>query len=185
MSGPLIEVERLTMRFGGLVAVDDVSFEVARGEVVGFLGPNGAGKTTTLRIVAGFLGPSAGTVTVGGHDVVTDSFEARKAVGELSEMVAGNDTDAELIRGLMRDLDGLKNATGSTQDTQEATRTRLESVSEAMNQVVARLSRLESDVTRRSVSIPAVAPAARPHVPRRPRKRRVLVLKSAAAGSRL
>ena len=83
----MIRVSGLTKRYGAHVAVDDVSFEVARGEVVGFLGPNGAGKSTTLRIVAGFLGPSAGTVTVGGHDVVTDSFEARRSIGYMPESV--------------------------------------------------------------------------------------------------
>jgi ABC-2 type transport system ATP-binding protein len=83
----VIRVSGLTKRYGAHVAVDDVSFEVARGEVVGFLGPNGAGKSTTLRIVAGFLGPSAGTVTVGGHDVVTDSFEARRSIGYMPESV--------------------------------------------------------------------------------------------------
>jgi ABC-2 type transport system ATP-binding protein len=67
------------------VAVDDVSFEVGKGEVVGFLGPNGAGKSTTLRILAGFLGPSAGTVKIAGHDVVDDSFEARRCVGYMPE----------------------------------------------------------------------------------------------------
>jgi ABC-2 type transport system ATP-binding protein len=67
------------------VAVDDVSFEVGKGEVVGFLGPNGAGKSTTLRILAGFLGPSSGTVKIAGHDVVDDSFEARRCVGYMPE----------------------------------------------------------------------------------------------------
>ncbi len=84
----MIRVSGLTKRYGAHVAVvDDVSFEVEKGEVVGFLGPNGAGKSTTLRIVAGFLGPSAGTVTVGGHDVVTDSFEARRSIGYMPESV--------------------------------------------------------------------------------------------------
>jgi ABC-2 type transport system ATP-binding protein len=81
----LISVSHLCRRYGSHVAVDDVSFEVGKGEVVGFLGPNGAGKSTTLRILAGFLGPSSGTVTIAGHDVVDDSFEARRCVGYMPE----------------------------------------------------------------------------------------------------
>jgi ABC-2 type transport system ATP-binding protein len=81
----VISVSHLSRRYGANVAVDDVSFEVGKGEVVGFLGPNGAGKSTTLRILAGFLGPSAGTVRIAGHDVVEDSFEARRCVGYMPE----------------------------------------------------------------------------------------------------
>jgi ABC-2 type transport system ATP-binding protein len=83
----LIQVSHLTRRYGAHVAVDDVSFEVGKGEVVGFLGPNGAGKSTTLRVLAGFLGPTSGTVKVAGHDVVDDSIEARRAVGYMPESV--------------------------------------------------------------------------------------------------
>jgi ABC-2 type transport system ATP-binding protein len=81
----VISVSHLSRRYGAHVAVDDVSFEVGKGEVVGFLGPNGAGKSTTLRILAGFLAPSAGTVKVAGHDVADDSFEARRCVGYMAE----------------------------------------------------------------------------------------------------
>ena len=80
-------MSHLTRRYGAHVAVDDVSFEVGKGEVVGFLGPNGAGKSTTLRVLAGFLGPTSGTVKVAGHDVVDDSIEARRAVGYMPESV--------------------------------------------------------------------------------------------------
>ena len=81
----MISVSHLTRRYGAQVAVDDVSFEVGKGEVVGFLGPNGAGKSTTLRILAGFLGPTSGSVKIAGHDVVEDSFEARRCVGYMPE----------------------------------------------------------------------------------------------------
>jgi len=81
----LISVSHLSRRYGSQLAVDDVSFEIGKGEVVGFLGPNGAGKSTTLRILAGFLGPSSGTVRIAGHDVLDDSFEARRAVGYMPE----------------------------------------------------------------------------------------------------
>jgi ABC-2 type transport system ATP-binding protein len=83
----LITVSHLTKRYGAHLAVDDVSFDVARGDVLGFLGPNGAGKSTTLRILAGFLGPTGGKVTIAGHDVVTSSFEARRSIGYMPESV--------------------------------------------------------------------------------------------------
>jgi ABC-2 type transport system ATP-binding protein len=83
----LISVAHLTKRYGAHVAVDDVSFQADKGEVLGFLGPNGAGKSTTLRILAGFLGPTAGSVAVAGHDVVAESFEARRSIGYMAESV--------------------------------------------------------------------------------------------------
>jgi len=81
----MIRVEHLTKVFPGTVAVNDVSFEVAAGEIVGFLGPNGAGKTTTMRIICGYLAPTAGRVEVAGRDVVRDSREARRNIGYLPE----------------------------------------------------------------------------------------------------
>ena len=81
----LIQIEGLTKRFGGFVAVDNVSFDVRRGEVLGFLGPNGAGKSTTMRMLAGFMTPTAGTARIQGHDVQTDSVAARRALGFLPE----------------------------------------------------------------------------------------------------
>ncbi|WP_245903180.1 ABC transporter ATP-binding protein [Humitalea rosea] len=81
----LIEIERLTKRFGSFTAVDDVSFTVARGEVVGFLGPNGAGKSTTMRMVAGFMQPTAGTARICGHDVQDAAVAARRHLGFLPE----------------------------------------------------------------------------------------------------
>jgi ABC-2 type transport system ATP-binding protein len=82
---PLIEIRGLTKRFGSFTAVDDVSFTVARGEVLGFLGPNGAGKSTTMRMLAGFMTPTAGTASICGHDVQTDSVAARRLLGFLPE----------------------------------------------------------------------------------------------------
>jgi ABC-2 type transport system ATP-binding protein len=81
----MISVSHLVKRYGSRLAVDDVSFEVGKGEVVGFLGPNGAGKSTTLRILSGFLGMTAGQVVVAGHDVRDDSYDARKAIGYMPE----------------------------------------------------------------------------------------------------
>jgi ABC-2 type transport system ATP-binding protein len=82
---PLIDVRGLGRSYGSLVAVKDVSFSVGRGEVVGFLGPNGAGKSTTLRMIAGYLGPSTGSVRVNGFDVVEQPILARKAMGYMPE----------------------------------------------------------------------------------------------------
>jgi len=84
----MIEVANLTRRYGALTAVDDLSFEVGRGEVVGFLGPNGAGKTTTIRILAGYLAATkAERLVVAGHDVQRDSMGVRRSIGYLPESV--------------------------------------------------------------------------------------------------
>jgi ABC-2 type transport system ATP-binding protein len=81
----LVEIEGLTKRFGSFTAVDNISFTVARGEVLGFLGPNGAGKSTTMRMLAGFMEPSSGTARIIGHDVRADSIAARRELGFLPE----------------------------------------------------------------------------------------------------
>ena len=81
----MIEACNLTKRFGQKLAVDDVSFTVQRGEVLGFLGPNGAGKTTTMRMLTGFLPPSEGTARIGGEDIIKSSLSARKKIGYLPE----------------------------------------------------------------------------------------------------
>lgn len=83
----LIDVSRLAKRYGDHVAVDDLTFQVEEGEVVGFLGPNGAGKSTTLRVLAGFLAPSGGVVRIGGHDVTTAAEAAKRLVGYMPESV--------------------------------------------------------------------------------------------------
>jgi ABC-2 type transport system ATP-binding protein len=82
---PLIEIERLTKRFGAFTAVDDVSFSVDRGEVLGFLGPNGAGKSTTMRMLAGFMPPTAGTARICGADILDRPVEAKRKLGFLPE----------------------------------------------------------------------------------------------------
>jgi ABC-2 type transport system ATP-binding protein len=81
----MIEVRDLVKDYGAFRAVRNVSFSVAKGEVVGFLGPNGAGKSTTLRIVAGFLGATSGVVRVNGHDVVEEPLAARASIGYMPE----------------------------------------------------------------------------------------------------
>ena len=81
----MIEIRNLTKRFGPLTAVDGVSFDVGRGEVLGFLGPNGAGKSTTMKMVTGFLAPDGGTVRIGGTDIAEDPVAVKRRIGYLPE----------------------------------------------------------------------------------------------------
>jgi ABC-2 type transport system ATP-binding protein len=81
----VIEVQHITKRYGRVTAVDDVSFRVERGEILGFLGPNGAGKTTTMRILTGYMPPTDGRATVAGYDVFTHPVEAKRRTGYLPE----------------------------------------------------------------------------------------------------
>lgn len=81
----MIVVENLTKVYGARVAVDNVNFNIAKGEIVGFLGPNGAGKSTTMRMLTGFLSPTAGRVTIGGHDMAENPIAAKQLLGYLPE----------------------------------------------------------------------------------------------------
>jgi ABC-2 type transport system ATP-binding protein len=84
----VIRIENLVKTFGPKRAVDGVSFNVERGEVLGFLGPNGAGKSTTMRMITGFMPPTAGRISVGGHDVQQSPLEAKRLIGYLPENAA-------------------------------------------------------------------------------------------------
>src|SRR3954454_12491685 len=81
----MIKVEGLTKRYARNVAVDNISFEVEKGQIVGFLGPNGAGKTTTMRVLTCFLPPTSGTANVAGYDVIEQPMEVKKRIGYLPE----------------------------------------------------------------------------------------------------
>jgi len=83
----MIEVNQLSKRYNRFTAVDNISFSVGKGQVVGFLGPNGAGKTTTLRMLTGYLPATKGTATIGGHDIFKDSIKARRKIGYMPENV--------------------------------------------------------------------------------------------------
>ncbi|MBS1108968.1 MAG: transporter, partial [Anaeromyxobacteraceae bacterium] len=96
----MIEVSGLTKRFRDRTAVDDLTFDIPRGEVVGLLGPNGAGKTTTLRLLTGFLPASSGSVRVAGFDVFEQPMEARRHIGYLPEVPPLY--DAMTVRGQLR-----------------------------------------------------------------------------------
>ena len=81
----MLEIRHLVKSFGPLVAVDDVSFTVPQGEVLGFLGPNGAGKSTTMKMITGFLAPTAGTAIICGYDIATQAIAAKRHIGYLPE----------------------------------------------------------------------------------------------------
>lgn len=81
----MIEIRKLRKEFGAFLAVDDVSFTVGKGEVLGFLGPNGAGKSTTMKMIAGFLTPNGGTAKVCGHEIQAEPLEVKKKLGYLPE----------------------------------------------------------------------------------------------------
>jgi ABC-2 type transport system ATP-binding protein len=81
----MIQIQQLTKRYGSLTAVNDISFSVEPGQVLGFLGPNGAGKSTTMKMITGFLAPTSGTIRVCGHDVASDPLAAKACMGYLPE----------------------------------------------------------------------------------------------------
>ncbi len=107
----MISVENLSKHFGAKVAVDGISFSVERGEVLGFLGPNGAGKSTTMRMVTGYIPPTSGKVTVGGHDMWVDSVPAKKLIGYLPENApAYTDMTVKGFIGFAAEVRGLSGA---------------------------------------------------------------------------
>ena len=105
----MIQAKDLHKRYGRLLAVDGISFTVEPGEVLGFLGPNGAGKSTTMKMIAGFLAPSAGTAKVCGHDVQAEPLAARRALGYLPEGApAYGEMDPRGFLGFVADVRGLR-----------------------------------------------------------------------------
>ncbi len=107
----MIKTEHLSKRYGALTAVDDLSFEVRSGEVLGFLGPNGAGKTTTMRMLTGFIAPTSGRATIYGHDVENDPIAAKSCIGYLPEGApAYGEMTARGFLEFVADLRGLRGA---------------------------------------------------------------------------
>ena len=106
----MIKADGLVKWYGGMLAVDHVSFEVQKGEVLGFLGPNGAGKSTTMRMLTGYLPMSEGSVSIGGHDMAEDPLAAKALFGYLPENApAYKDMTVEAFLDFaasMRDLSG-------------------------------------------------------------------------------
>ena len=135
----MLEIEGLTKRFGTLTAVDGISFTVNRGEVLGFLGPNGAGKTTAMRLVTGFLLPTAGRATVCGFDVIRDPIEVKRRVGYLPEgaPLYEDMTPLELL-SFVADVRGLDGAERREAIARAAARINIESV---LHQTIGTLSK--------------------------------------------
>jgi ABC-2 type transport system ATP-binding protein len=108
----MIKVEQLTKKYPGVIAINDLTFEVEKGEIVGFLGPNGAGKSTTMRILASFMPATSGQAYIAGHDVFRDSLKARRHLGYLPENVPLYDdmrvNEYFRYRGSLKGLGGKK-----------------------------------------------------------------------------
>lgn len=83
----MIEVKNVTKKYGSFTAVNNISFTVKDGEVVGFLGPNGAGKSTTMNMITGFIEPTEGTIVVNGYDISKQARKAKKQIGYMPENV--------------------------------------------------------------------------------------------------
>ncbi len=109
-----IEVRHLSKHFGPLQAVDDISFSVDKGEVLGFLGPNGAGKSTTMKMITGFLEPSAGTAVICGHDVLKEPLQLKEVIGYLPE---GAPAYGEMtVTGFLRFIASIRGLEGARRD---------------------------------------------------------------------
>ena len=135
----MLHIDGLTKQFGSFTAVDNISFSVNRGEVLGFLGPNGAGKTTAMRMVSGFLTPTSGTAYVGGHDVRTAPLEVKRRIGYLPEgaPLYEDMTPSELL-AFISDVRGLFGATKREAISTAASRINIEHV---MHQAIGTLSK--------------------------------------------
>lgn len=135
----LVSLQAVTRDFGTLRAVDQVSFEVRAGEVLGFLGPNGAGKSTTMKMITGFLTPSAGRISVCGHDVVRDGLRARRALGYLPEGApAWGDMTPLAFLSFIAEVRGLS---GAVRDEKLERAIRLSRIGEVLGQKIDTLSK--------------------------------------------
>lgn len=125
----MIKVEHLTKRYGDLLAVDDLSFNIDDGHIYGFLGPNGAGKSTTMNIMAGCLSPTAGSVSVDGFDIIQQSLDAKRRIGYLPEQppLYMNETPLEYLQ-FVGEAKGLRGDVLKAQVADAVERTGLENV---------------------------------------------------------
>ncbi len=135
----MLDIQRLTKRFGPLTAVDDISFSVDRGEVLGFLGPNGAGKTTAMRMVTGFLAPTSGTVLVCGFDVTESPIEVKQRIGYVPE---GAPLYEDMTpQGLLSFIAGIRGFSGKARDDAVARAADLINLREVLQQPIGTLSK--------------------------------------------
>src|SRR5215471_15137271 len=125
----MIEIEGLTKNFGRIAAVSGIDLRVLKGEVLGFLGPNGAGKSTTMKMIAGYLAPSAGRVAICGHDVENDTIAAQAKLGYLPEGApAYGDMTPRQFLSFIAEVRGLFGADAKAKAAAAATKTELEPV---------------------------------------------------------
>ena len=135
----MLDIQRLTKRFGPLTAVDDISFSVDRGEVLGFLGPNGAGKTTAMRMVTGFLPPTSGTALVCGFDVTESPIEVKQRIGYVPE---GAPLYEDMTpQGLLAFIAGIRGFSGKARDDAVARAVELINLGEVQHQPIGTLSK--------------------------------------------
>lgn len=129
----MIEVDHVTKLYGSFIAVEDLSFSVAPGEVLGFLGPNGAGKTTTMRILTGYMPPTSGKATIAGYDVFSQSLEARRHVGYLPETVPlYTDMTVRSYLDFQATIHGMKNPRKSERVAEVIGRMRLDEYADSL-----------------------------------------------------
>lgn len=135
----MIKVEHLTKRYGELLAVNDLSFDIDDGHIYGFLGPNGAGKSTTMNIMTGCLSPTEGSVTIDGHDILKEPEEAKRLIGYLPEQppLYISETPKEYLK-FVGEAKGLRGAKLQYEIEQVIARTGLESV---QNRLISTLSK--------------------------------------------
>jgi ABC-2 type transport system ATP-binding protein len=153
----MIEVRDLTKNYGPHRAVDHITFQVKKGEVVGFLGPNGAGKTTTMKIITGFMPPSSGAASVAGFDVFEDPIEVKKRIGYLPETppVYGEMTVESYLRFVAR-LKGVEKSRVSTLVERAIEKTELGSVRKRLIQNLSKGYRQRVGISQALVSDPEV-----------------------------
>ncbi|WP_044891072.1 ATP-binding cassette domain-containing protein [Myxococcus hansupus] len=135
----MIEVQYLTKRYRDRVAVDDLTFQVEEGQILGFLGPNGAGKSTTMKMLTGFIPPSEGVVRVGGYDVEAQPLEVKRRIGYLPEMPP---LYVEMtVRGYLRFVASLKGLSGRALAAELERVANLMGVTHVMDRVIQNLSK--------------------------------------------
>lgn len=135
----MIRIENLTRQFGAFVAVDNLSFQVEPGEVLGFLGPNGAGKSTTMKMITGFLQPSSGSVDVFGYDMWRNPLPAKKLIGYLPEGAPSyGEMSVQDFLAFIADVRGLR---GAEKRRAIAVAAEKSALSEVMPQIIDTLSK--------------------------------------------